>query len=65
MQYVEMQNQIVMQAMMSFGMLSVTIAATTPEEVGSVKWMRDHEQAVAKAKVSKKPLLILFQEVPG
>ena len=34
-------------------------------EVGSVNWSENHDQAVADAKKTKKPLLILFQEVPG
>lgn len=34
-------------------------------ELGKVPWLRDYDAAVAQAKESKKPLLALFQEVPG
>jgi len=34
-------------------------------EIGNVKWLRNYEQALKKAKTDKKPLLIFFQEVPG
>lgn len=40
-------------------------AADTPEELGKVEWLRDYGEAQAKAKESGKPILILFQEVPG
>ncbi len=36
-----------------------------PEELGSVQWLRDYDQAIATAKKTSKPVLILFQEVPG
>lgn len=36
-----------------------------PVEVGSVQWQRDYTKAVESAKTTSKPLLILFQEVPG
>ncbi len=36
-----------------------------PVEAGKVNWGRDHAAAVALAKSSGKPLLILFQEIPG
>lgn len=39
--------------------------ADRPVELGDVQWMRDLDAATAKAKADKKPLLILFQEVPG
>lgn len=35
------------------------------EELGAVTWHRSYEQAIALAKEEKKPVLILFQEVPG
>lgn len=34
-------------------------------ELGTVDWLRSYPEAVAKAKESGKPILILFQEVPG
>ena len=36
-----------------------------PIELGLVNWNRDYDAAMAKAKKLDKPLLILFQEVPG
>ncbi len=41
------------------------IAATQPIELGDVAWLRDLETARAQANAEDKPLLILFQEVPG
>ncbi|MDJ0975450.1 MAG: hypothetical protein QNJ98_13380 [Planctomycetota bacterium] len=34
-------------------------------ELGKVKWIRDHDAGFAKAKEQKKPVFLLFQEVPG
>ena len=34
-------------------------------ELGKVRWWRDFAAAKAEAKKTKKPLLILFDEVPG
>ncbi len=36
-----------------------------PEELGAVHWLRDIDVAVAQSKEKNKPILILFQEVPG
>lgn len=36
-----------------------------PVELGQVDWIRNYDQAVIKAKQQNKPLLVLFQEVPG
>lgn len=36
-----------------------------PEELGHVRWLRDFDQAIAQSKVQKKPLFVLFTEVPG
>ena len=36
-----------------------------PIELGKINWLRDYDKAVAAAKESDKPILILFQEVPG
>lgn len=40
-------------------------AATTPVELGKVPWLRDYDEALKLAKAKNKPLLVLFQEVPG
>ena len=36
-----------------------------PVEVGHVNWGRDFEAALAMSAQSGKPVLVLFQEVPG
>lgn len=36
-----------------------------PVEVGMVKWGRDLDAALARSNESGKPVLLLFQEVPG
>ncbi len=36
-----------------------------PVELGKVQWNRDYDQALELARLSQKPVLILFQEVPG
>ncbi|MBL7807192.1 MAG: thioredoxin family protein [Saprospiraceae bacterium] len=38
---------------------------SNPEELGKVHWLRDLEAGRAEAQKSGKPILILFQEVPG
>ena len=37
----------------------------TPIEVGNVRWGRDYATALKTSKSTGKPLLVLFQEVPG
>lgn len=39
--------------------------AQAPIELGEVKWLRDIKEATQQAKQSGKPILILFQEIPG
>ena len=34
-------------------------------ELGNVNWLRERSEALSRSKESKKPVLILFQEVPG
>lgn len=36
-----------------------------PEELGDVTWYRDYQKALSIAEKEQKPVLILFQEVPG
>lgn len=38
---------------------------SSPEELGTVKWLRSYPLAIKKAKQENKQILILFQEVPG
>ncbi len=39
--------------------------AQNPVEVGHVNWGRDFEAALQMSAASGKPVLVLFQEVPG
>lgn len=39
--------------------------ATNPVAVGTVRWGRNFESAMAAAKTTGKPIFVLFQEVPG
>ena len=40
-------------------------AQTNPVELGDVHWLRSFEEAQVKSKKESKPILILFQEIPG
>ncbi len=42
-----------------------TNRAAQPAELGAVSWFRDFDAATADAKAHDRPLLVLFQEVPG
>lgn len=49
-------------------MLLNLIACSGPEnptELGEVHWLRSMEEAQARSKAEHKPILILFQEIPG
>lgn len=43
----------------------VKAAEKTPPELGRVPFLRDYVAAVGQAKKEKKPLFVLFDEVPG
>ena len=40
-------------------------AIPNPEELGKVRWIRNYEKALTLSEEQDKPILILFQEVPG
>ncbi len=40
-------------------------AQTNPVELGDIHWLRSMEEAQTKSKKEDKPILILFQEIPG
>ncbi len=40
-------------------------AAENPPELGDVTWYKDFQVATAKAQSSNRPILLLFQEIPG
>ncbi len=49
--------------------LALTAAVTAQDklttEFGTIDWQRDYAAATKKARQTGKPLLLLFQEVPG
>ena len=51
--------------MFLFAMPFVVTAQSNPVELGNVHWLRSYQDALNKSKVEKKPVLILFQEIPG
>lgn len=46
-------------------LLSFSLAAQTPQELGTVEWMRSYDDALQSSLETGKPVFILFQEVPG
>lgn len=40
-------------------------AAGAPRELGTIDWLRSLDEGVARAKEAERPVLLLFQEVPG
>lgn len=49
----------------SIAQLSFSVPTDNPEELGKVNWLRNYDDAVVQSQKSDKPILILFQEVPG
>lgn len=45
--------------------LGPAAGADTPVELGAIAWLRDHAEAQRRSRASSKPMLLLFQEVPG
>lgn len=45
--------------------LVALLSAASPPELGIVRWSRGFDAAAARAKAEGKPLLVLFDEVPG
>ncbi|MEM6370140.1 MAG: VPGUxxT family thioredoxin-like (seleno)protein, type 2 [Myxococcota bacterium] len=48
-----------------FALMTLSSVVQTPPELGTVAWQRDYDAARREAARSGKPLLILFDEVPG
>lgn len=46
-------------------LVPVTGQVAQPVELGQVKWRREFEAGLAEAKRTGKPVMLLFQEVPG
>lgn len=45
--------------------ISAAFADEQPQELGRIRWQRDFAAAQAAAKQADRPLLVLFDEVPG
>lgn len=45
--------------------LHLRLGGQTPVELGTVSWLRNYNTAIERGKKEQKPVLILFQEVPG
>ena len=46
-------------------LLVAACALDDPIELGQVDWRRDHDRAFAEARRAERPVLLLFQEIPG
>ena len=44
---------------------TLTSVLDNPVELGRVHWLRRHDQALLRARETGRPVLALFQEVPG
>ena len=57
----------------AFGLTAASLPSQTdltrpgqqPVELGAISWHRDFDAACAAAEKARKPILLLFQEVPG
>lgn len=47
------------------GDVDETLEIEGPVELGRVDWIRNYDEGVAVAEETGKPMLLLFQEVPG
>jgi len=45
--------------------VSAAFAGEQPQELGTIHWKRDFAAAQKAAKQADRPLLVLFDEVPG
>lgn len=56
---------VVFSLLALFFATSLTAGNGNPKELGNVNWLRSFEDGLAKSAVEKKPVFLLFQEVPG
>ncbi len=56
---------LLVMLVLPFGGVPAVAEAQTPIEFGKVDWLSDYDRAAALSKETGKPILILFQEVPG
>ena len=66
--------RVISHAVVALSMVVATTAPATaadvpakqhPQELGAIDWGRDFDAALARGKRENKPVLVLFQEVPG
>ena len=50
---------------LTFSLVNIMAKHSNPEELGKVNWLRDLAEAEKKSVQTGKPILILFQEIPG
>ncbi len=66
-----MKNLLINAILLLFGVILLSAFNNSetmipqPEELGDVEWIRDYDRAIATSDKTGKPILILFQEVPG
>ncbi|NNE16256.1 MAG: hypothetical protein HKO66_04925 [Saprospiraceae bacterium] len=56
---------LIFQLLIIQSLVGQTNPNSQPIELGKVQWNRNYDNALEKAKKENKPVLILFQEVPG
>ncbi len=57
---------VLLSTYLLFGLVPAPVSAETGDpEVGIVQWKRDFDAALLESKKTRKPLFVLFQEVPG
>ncbi|MFM9957124.1 MAG: VPGUxxT family thioredoxin-like (seleno)protein, type 2 [Phycisphaerales bacterium] len=44
---------------------ALALPAGKPKELGAVRWLRGYDSAATRAREARRPLLVLFNEVPG
>jgi len=44
---------------------STSLFSQNTQELGDINWLRSYDKAISESKLAEKPVLILFQEVPG
>ncbi|NNL77559.1 MAG: hypothetical protein HKO68_14585 [Desulfobacterales bacterium] len=60
-----MKIPIILIILIAGGVAQVSEAIDNPIEVGHVRWGRDFETALQISANTGKPVLVLFQEIPG
>jgi len=54
-----------MKTLFLFFFIIPFLSAQNTEELGEVNWMRNYSEALEQSRKNNKPVLLLFQEVPG